>query len=41
MSKVLPKEKETANKRIERIERSKKRRKKRLTKDEIFESKWN
>jgi len=34
------KEKETSNKKIQRIERNSKRRKKRLSKDDLFEMRW-
>lgn len=34
------KEKPMSDKRIERIERDKKRRKKRISKDDLFEMKW-
>ena len=34
------KEKHMSDKRIERIERDKKRRKKRISKDDLFEMKW-
>ena len=34
------KEKPTSDKRMERIERNKKRRKKRISKDDLYEMKW-